>query len=98
MAYTVVPLYNLKLPAGTSAQFGDGFVLQDIPPQIKDQDILKELSSHDRQSIQTARHALCAEYEAVEINPRDLSGRGREPDGIQHQKLQSAITANMAIW
>jgi hypothetical protein len=86
MAYTVVPLHNLKLPSGTSVPFGDGFFLQDLPPQIKEQDMLRELSFDDRRSVLNATQALCAEYEAIEINPRDLSGWGKEPNGISASK------------
>lgn len=86
MSFTVVPLHNLNLPIGTRADFGDGFILQDVPQWVKDEPILKELSSLDRKSILDAKHALVAEYEEVEINPPDPSGQGKEPEGIQHSK------------
>ncbi len=43
MAFTVVPLHNLTLDVGTSAEFGAGFVLQDVPQWLRDEPILTDL-------------------------------------------------------
>ena len=63
MAFTVVPLHNLSLPAGTRIPFGSSFVLQDIPPWVKnDRGILAGIHNNDRQLIDHDHHALIAEY------------------------------------
>src|SRR5216684_2508439 len=98
MSFTVVPLHNLSLPAGTRAEFGDGFVLQDVPKWLKDEPILNDLSRPDRQSTLDAKQALVAEYEAPSIGHPDPSWQGKEPKAIQALKFESAMLANFALW
>jgi sporulation-control protein spo0M len=65
VAFTVVPLHSLSLPAGTRIPFGNGFVLQNIPAWVKnDKGILSGIHNNDRQLIEDDKHALIAEYEA----------------------------------
>jgi hypothetical protein len=99
MAFTVVPLHNLELPAGSRVPFGKTFVLEDNPEWLRaDKGILECLCSHDRQSTRKAKHALVAEYEAASIGESDPEWKGKEPRSIQQLKFQSAILANLALW
>jgi hypothetical protein len=99
MAFTVVPLHNLHVPAGTRIPFGNTFVLQDTPEWLKkDQGILASLSLHDRQSALDSDHALVAEYHAAAIGEPDPSWAGKSPRSIQQVKFQAAILANLALW
>jgi len=99
MAFTVVPLHNLKLPPGTSIPFADVFVLRDIPDWLrKDQQILNSLSRHERESVLQAHHALVAEYPASAIGEPDPDWRGKDRKSIQETKFESAILANLAMW
>ena len=93
-----MPLHNLSLDAGTRAEFGDGFVFQDVPEWLKNEPILKELSRPDRQSVLDAKHALVAEYEAAAIGEPDPSWKGKDRKSIQKLKFESAILANLALW
>ena len=79
MSFTVVPLHNLSLPDGMRAEFGNGFILQDVPQWVKDEPILKGLSRHDGQRVLDAKHALVAEYDAPSIGLPDPSGQGQSP-------------------
>src|SRR5258707_1270312 len=98
MAFTVVPLHNLALDAGTSAEFGAGFVFQDVPQWLRDEPILKDLSRHDRASFLATKHALVAEYEAAAIGEPDANWKGQNPKSIQEVKAEAAILANIALW
>lgn len=98
MAFTVVPLHNLTLDAGTSAEFSAGFVFQDLPQWLKDEPILKNLSRHDRKSFLSTTHALVAEYEAAAIGEPDRDWKGQNPKSIQAVKSEAAILANVALW
>jgi hypothetical protein len=99
MSFTVVPLHNLDLPAGTIIPFGAKFVLQDVPEWLKkDTESLNKLACHDRSATLKAKHALVSEYEAGSIGEPDPEWKGREPRGIQDLRFQSAMLANMAIW
>jgi hypothetical protein len=98
MSFTVAPLHNLHLPAGTRAQFGDGFVLQDVPQWLKNEPIIKELSRPNREGFSSAKHALVAEYEARAIGEPDPSWKGNAPKSIQERKLESVILGNLALW
>lgn len=51
MSFTVVPLHNLELPADTQIEFGAGFILQPLPPWVREEPILKDLSRRDRESV-----------------------------------------------
>jgi hypothetical protein len=93
MSFTVVPLHNLELESGTRAEFGDGFIFQDVPEWLKNEPILKDISRHDRQGVADARHALVAEYEAAAIGTPDPSWKGKNPKSFQELKFQSAILA-----
>jgi len=49
VSFTVVPLHNLDLPAGTCYPIGSKFVIQDVPEWLKqDKGILADISRHDR--------------------------------------------------
>ena len=98
MSFTVVPLHNLSLPAGTQAEFGSGFMLQDLPEWVKKEPILDDLSRHDRQSVLDAKYALVAEYEASAIGESDPSWKGRDPKSIQALKFESVILANIVAF
>ena len=98
MAFTVIPFHNLSLDPGTTAEFGAGFVLQDVPQWLRDEPILKDLSRHDRESALAATHALVAEYDAQAIGEPDPSWTGKEPKSIQDVKAEAAILANIALW
>jgi hypothetical protein len=99
MAFTVVPLHNISLPAGTQIPFGNGFVFQDVPEWLKkDQGILNNLSFHDRESALGAKHALVAEYPSAAIGEPDPQWKGKEPKPIQETQFQSVILANLALW
>ena len=98
MSFTVVPLHNLSLPVGTRAEFGSGFIFQDVPQWVKDEPILRDLNRHDRQSVLDAKHALVAEYDAPSIGHPDPSWQGKKPKGIQNVKFEAAILANFALW
>jgi len=98
MSFTVVPLHNLSLDPGTRAEFGSGFILQDVPEWLKNEPILKNLSWADRHDLSDAKHALVAEYEAAGIGEPDPSWKGKEPKSIQELRLESAILANLALW
>jgi hypothetical protein len=94
MSSTVVPIHNLVLRSGTKVAFGDGFVLQDFPPWLRDDPQMEALSFDDRESVLRARHALIAEYEGH----RDPNWKGQGPRTIQHSKGESAIMANFSLW
>ena len=98
MAFTVVPLHNLTLDVGTSAEFGAGFVLQDVPQWLRDEPILKDLNRHDREGALAATHALVAEYDAQAIGEPDPTWTGKEPKSIQDVKAEAVILANIALW
>jgi Apea-like HEPN len=99
MAFTVVPLNNLRLPPGTRIPFANDFVLQDLPEWVKsDKGTLDSLYFHDRQHILDAKHALVAEYEAEAIGQPDPQWKGTKPKSIQDLKCESAILANLALW
>jgi hypothetical protein len=91
MAFTVVPLHNLTLDARTSAEFGAGFVFQEVPQWLRDEPILQELSRHDRESTLAATHALVAEYDAQAIGEPDPTWTGKNPKSIQDVKGEAAI-------
>jgi hypothetical protein len=63
MSFTVVPLHNLNLPAGSRVPFGK-FTIQDVPEWLLKDDILKDLSEHDRKGVHRAKQALVSEYHA----------------------------------
>ena len=98
MSFTVVPIHNLDLAAGTQIPFGNGFVLGDVPEWLKKEPILKDLSRHDRQGVLDAKHAWVAEYEASAIGEPDPSWKGKEPKSVQELKLESIYLANIALW
>ena len=99
MAFTVVPLHSLSLPAGTRIPFGNGFVLQDIPAWVKnDKGTLSRIHDNDRQLVEDDKHALVAEYEADGIGSPDPEWPGDDPKSIQNLRFQSAMLANLAIW
>ena len=63
MAFTVVPLHNVDLAAGTRIPFGNDLVFQDTPACVKeDRSFLKYLGHHVEYSILNAHHAFVAEY------------------------------------
>lgn len=97
MSFTVVPLHNLKLPAGTALPFGK-FTIQDVPEWLRKESILKELGRHERESVQQSQHALVSEYEAHSYGHPDPEWTGTQPKGIQDLRWQSALLANMAMW
>jgi hypothetical protein len=98
MSFTVVPLHNISLPAGTQIPFGHDFTLQDVPDWVKNAEVLNDLSRHDKQSTMDAKHAFVAEYEAAAIGEPDPAWQGQQPQSIQELKFQSAMLANMALW
>lgn len=98
MAFTIVPLHNLKLDAGTRIPFGNGFVFQDVPDWVRKESFLDYLSHHDREGVLKARHALVAEYEASAIGEPDASWKGEKPKSIQDSKSEVALLANLALW
>jgi len=98
MAFTVIPLHNLDLPITSHIQFGDGFVLQETPDWVKnDNFILSQLSMNERESLKYAKLALVSEYQASAIGEKDpaFSGSSRT---IQQSKSETAIIANLAFW
>jgi hypothetical protein len=99
VSFTVVPLHNLNLPAGTNVSFGRGFVFQDVPAWVRtDQQILATLSQGERMLIERTRHALVAEYYADSLGYADPEWKGERPKSIQDLRLEAAILANFAIW
>jgi hypothetical protein len=97
MALTVVPLHNLKLPAGTVIPFGK-FTIQDVPEWLLKEPILEDLSRHDREWVLDANHALVSKYEADGYGHPDPEWTGTQPKGIQDLRWQSALLANMCLW
>jgi hypothetical protein len=102
MSFTVVPLYNVNLTAGTRIPFGDGPVFQDNPEWVKtDTAFLNILSEHDKRSVLSANHAFVIEYEASSIgetDPEHQPAPGEPPRTIQDAKTRLAMLANLAIW
>jgi len=99
MSFTIVPLQNLRLPAGTKIPFGNGFFLQDVPQWVKeDKGILADMYYHDRQAILDAKHALVAEYDAKSIGEPDPSWSGKSLRSIQDSKTEAAVLGNLALW
>jgi hypothetical protein len=99
VSFTVVPLHDLDLPAGTRIPFGNGFVLQDVPDWVKKDDgTLKDINRHDRQATLDAKHALVAEYEADSLGHPDPEWPGKKAKSIQELRFQSAMLANLALW
>jgi hypothetical protein len=99
MAFTVVPLHNLRLPAGTRIPFGDNFTLQATPEWVKaDKGTLANINYQDRQSTLAANYALVAEYEADSMGEPDPRWAGTIPKSIQDLRFQSAMLANLAMW
>jgi hypothetical protein len=97
VSFTVVPLHNLELPAGTVIPFGK-FTIQDIPEWLLKDRILKELSKHDRDGLRRAKHALVSEYAADSWGYPDPEWTGTEQKGIQNLRWQAALLANMCMW
>ena len=103
MAFTVVPLHNVDLTAGTLIPFGKDLSFQNNPQWVKgDKSFLKDLAHHDMQSVLNASHAFVAEYEANSIgepDPEDSQkGEGERRRSIQEAKTRLAILGNLAIW
>jgi len=99
MSFTVVPLHNLDLPAGSRIPFGKYFVLQDVPEWLKqDKSILNDIGRTDRHLTLAAKHALVSEYDADSLGFPDPDWKGPKPRSIQKQRFQTAFLANMAIW
>jgi hypothetical protein len=99
VAFTVVPLHSLSLPAETRIPFGEGLVLQDLPEWVKsDHGILAQIHKNDRDLIEDDKHALVADYEADGIGSPDPEWPGDKPKSIQRRKFESAMLANLAIW
>jgi hypothetical protein len=99
MSFTVVPLHNLNLPLSSPIAFGAGFVLTSMPDWAKeDSYILNRLSSHERERVLAAKHALVAEYKASLIGELDPAETGESPQSIQDKKSEAAILANLALW
>ena len=97
MAFTVAPLHNLSLTAGTVIPFGK-FTIQDVPEWLIKEPILTDLSRHDRDGVHSATQALVSEYEADSYGHPDPEWTGVQPKGIQDLRWQSALLANMSIW
>ena len=87
MSFTVVPLHNLELPADTQIEFGAGFILQPLPPWVREEPILKDLSRRDRESVFEAKFALVAEYKAAAIAEPIEPARGRSRDRFRKLKM-----------
>jgi hypothetical protein len=88
MSFTVVPLHNVDLPAGTEISFGSGFVLRDIPGWMKsDQAFLSDLSRPDREATLNAKHAFVAEYQASALGDADYAWKGVKPKSIQEARV-----------
>jgi hypothetical protein len=98
MSFTVVPLHNLNLPTDSRAEFGSGFILQEVPEWVKKDPMLDHLSYPDRHSILVSKHALVSEYEAASIGEPDPLWAGKEPKSIQERKFEAAILANVVLW
>lgn len=99
MSFTVVPLHNLDLPAGSRIPFGTKFIIRDVPEWVKKgEGTLNDISRHDRVATLEAKHALVSEYYANSIGHPDPEWKGQDPRGIQDLRFQSAILANMAMW
>ena len=99
MSFTVVPLHNLDLPAGSRIPFGKHFVLQDVPEWLKQAShILTDIGRTDRDLTLAAKHALVAEYDADSLGFPDPDWKGEKPRSIQKQRFQAAFLANMALW
>jgi len=97
VSFTVVPLHNLNLPAGTVIPFGK-FTIQDVPAWLRTETILEKLSKHDRDGVHIAQQALVSEYEADSYGHPDPEWTGAQPRGIQDLRWQSALLANMSMW
>jgi hypothetical protein len=97
VSFTVVPLHNLELPAGTVIPFGR-FTIQDVPDWLRKEPILKDLSKRDRDSVHQAKQALVSEYDADSYGYPDPEWTGTKPKGIQDLRWQSALLANMSMW
>jgi hypothetical protein len=102
MAFTLVPLHNVSLAAGTRIPFGDDLVFQDTPEWVKeDQSFLNFLSHHDKQSVIDSKQAFVAEYEAAAIgepDPEHIVKTGETQRTIQESKTRLAVLGNLAIW
>jgi hypothetical protein len=99
MSFTVVPLHNLDLPAGSEIPFGPKFVLQDVPEWLRrDTEILRDIGRAQRDLTLAARHALVSEYEADSLGFPDPEWKGPTPRSIQKLRFQSAFLANTALW
>jgi hypothetical protein len=99
MSFTVVPLNNLDLPAGTRIPFGPKFILQDVPEWLKnDKKALSDLDRNERQRVKDAKHALVSEYVADSYGFPDPDWKGPTPRSIQDLRFQSAFLANTALW
>jgi hypothetical protein len=65
VAFTVAPLHNLSLPAGSRIPFGSKFAILDVPDWLRtDKGILADISRDDRMATLACRQALVSEYEA----------------------------------
>lgn len=102
MAFTVVPLHNISLPAGIRIPFGNDLVFQETPSWVKDdKSFLKYLSHHDQRSVLDSENAFVADYEADSIgapDPEHLPRDGERQRSIQESRTRCAILANLATW
>lgn len=98
MSFTVAPLHNLSLPAGSRVPFGK-FSIQDVPEWLtNDNGALNDISRHDRMATLSCKQALVSEYDADTIGHPDPEWKGQHPRGIQELRFQSAMLANMCMW
>jgi hypothetical protein len=91
-------MHNLVLPPDSEVVFGDGFVLKELPLWVTEEQMLKNLSYTDRQSIPLAKCALMADYEAASIGEPDPSAAPGDPKSIQGRKFNAVLLANFALW
>jgi hypothetical protein len=61
---TVIPIYNTGLSPTASFELSGGLQLTALPGWVAEQQMLENLSLHDREAVQQATHALVLTYPA----------------------------------
>jgi hypothetical protein len=95
---TVLPLSHLTVPSGQEVAFAGDVVLGRSPDWVPTETMLKDCSTWDRTSAETATAALVARYEATSFGDPDPNWKGPKPRSIQETKGELCLLANLALW
>jgi len=96
--HTVIPIHNVDLDPEGQWEFSGGFVLAALPTWVRNQPMLENLDSSDRQALEDATHGFVVTYEAAALGDSDPDWKGPDPKSIQEAKYEHGVLANFALW